>query len=96
MERYARVFRPTEIKMMLAAFANMETVHIAAYALLLETIGMPDTEFAAFMDYSAMRDKHDYMQRFGVETDADIAAHARDVRRLHRGRCSSSRASRSC
>ena len=42
MERYARVFKPTEIKMMLAAFSNIETVHIAAYALLLETIGMPE------------------------------------------------------
>ena len=72
MERYARVFRPTEIKMMLAAFANMETVHIAAYALLLETLGMPDSEFTAFMDYAAMRDKHDYLQGFGVETDADV------------------------
>ncbi len=72
MERYARVFRPTEIKMMLAAFSNIETVHIAAYALLLETIGMPETEFAAFMEYQALRDKHDYMQKFGVETDADI------------------------
>ena len=72
MERYARVFRPTEIKMMLAAFANMETVHIAAYALLLETLGMPDNEFAAFLDYAAMRDKHDYLQTFGVETEADI------------------------
>jgi len=72
LERYARVFRPTEIKMMLAAFANMETVHIVAYALLLETIGMPETEFAAFMDYAAMRDKHDYMQRFGVANEADI------------------------
>jgi ribonucleoside-diphosphate reductase beta chain len=72
LERYARVFRPTEIKMMLAAFANMETVHIAAYALLLETLGMPDTEFAAFMDYEAMRDKHDYMQTFGVGNEADI------------------------
>src|SRR5690242_18516187 len=72
MERYSRVFRPTEIKMMLAAFSNMETVHIAAYALLLETIGMPETEFAAFMDYQALRDKHDYMQKFGVETEADI------------------------
>jgi ribonucleoside-diphosphate reductase beta chain len=72
MERYARVFRPTEIKMMLAAFANMETVHIAAYALLLETLGMPDSEFQAFMDYAAMRDKHDYLQGFGVETDADV------------------------
>lgn len=72
MERYSRVFKPVEIKMMLAAFSNIETVHIAAYALLLETIGMPETEFEAFLDYQAMRDKHDYMQKFGVETDADI------------------------
>jgi len=57
MERYARVFKPTEVKMMLAAFSNMETIHIAAYALLLETIGMPDSEFTAFLDYQAMRDK---------------------------------------
>jgi ribonucleoside-diphosphate reductase beta chain len=73
MERYARVFKPTEIKMMLSAFSNMETVHIAAYALLLETIGMPESEFGAFLEYQAMRDKHDYMQAFGVESHADIA-----------------------
>ncbi|WP_297730744.1 ribonucleotide-diphosphate reductase subunit beta [uncultured Maricaulis sp.] len=72
MERYSRVFRPTEVKMMLASFSNMETIHIAAYALLLETIGMPDSEFSAFMEYQAMADKHDYMQRFGVENEADI------------------------
>ncbi len=51
----------------------METIHIAAYALLLETIGMPESEFGAFLEYQAMRDKHDYMQAFGVETNADIA-----------------------
>jgi ribonucleoside-diphosphate reductase beta chain len=72
MERYSRIFKPTEVKMMLAAFSNIETVHIAAYALLLETIGMPETEFAAFLDYQAMRDKHDYMGTFGVETHEDI------------------------
>jgi len=73
MERYGRVFKPTEVKMMLSSFANMETIHIAAYALLLETIGMPESEFGAFMEYSAMRDKHDFMRTFGVETNADIA-----------------------
>ena len=73
MERYARVFKPIEIKMMLSAFSNMETIHIEAYALLLETIGMPESEFSAFLDYQAMKDKHDYMQTFGVETHADIA-----------------------
>ena len=73
MERYARVFKPTEVKMMLSAFSNIETIHIAAYALLLETIGMPDSEFSAFTQYEEMAAKHDYMQAFGVETHADIA-----------------------
>jgi ribonucleoside-diphosphate reductase beta chain len=73
MERYARVFKPTEVKMMLSAFSNMETIHVAAYALLLETIGMPDSEFSAFLEYEAMRDKHDFMQKFGVESNEDIA-----------------------
>src|SRR5246127_5026153 len=73
MERYARVFKPTEVKMMLASFSNMETIHIAAYALLLETIGMPEAEFTAFLDYQAMRAKHDYMQTCAVDSDAYIA-----------------------
>ena len=73
MERYARVFKPTEVKMMMSAFSNIETIHIAAYALLLETIGMPESEFSAFLEYEAMKDKHDYMHTFGVETHADIA-----------------------
>jgi ribonucleoside-diphosphate reductase beta chain len=34
---------------------------------------MPDSEFTAFLEFQAMRDKHDYMQQFGVETNADIA-----------------------
>ena len=72
MERYGRVFKPTEVKMMLASFANMETIHIAAYALLLETIGMPESEFGAFLEYEAMRDKHDFMAEFGVDTPGDV------------------------
>src|SRR3546814_3249191 len=31
-DKYGRVFKPTEIKMMLTAFSNMETAHIAAYS----------------------------------------------------------------
>ncbi|NBU27145.1 MAG: ribonucleotide-diphosphate reductase subunit beta [Caulobacteraceae bacterium] len=73
MERYGRVFKPTEVKMMLSSFGNMETIHIAAYALLLETIGMPESEFGAFMEYEALKAKHDFMQQFGVENNGDIA-----------------------
>jgi len=72
MENYMPLFKPVEVRMMLAAFSNMETVHIAAYALLLETIGMPDTEFSAFMEYEEMAAKHDYLGKFGVETEKDI------------------------
>ena len=71
-EKYGRVFKPTEIKMMLTAFSNMETVHIAAYSHLLDTIGMPETEYSAFLEYEAMKEKHDYMQNFGVDSAEDI------------------------
>ncbi|WP_375420179.1 ribonucleotide-diphosphate reductase subunit beta, partial [uncultured Sphingomonas sp.] len=72
-EKYGRVFKPTEIKMMLTAFSNMETVHIAAYSHLLDTIGMPESEYGAFLEYAEMKEKHDYMQNFGVDNDEDIA-----------------------
>ncbi len=73
MRHYARVFKPTEVQMMLAAFSNMETVHIAAYSHLLDTIGMPESEYQAFLKYKAMKDKYDYMQQWGVDTPEDIA-----------------------
>ncbi|MAC37994.1 MAG: ribonucleotide-diphosphate reductase subunit beta, partial [Oceanicaulis sp.] len=72
-DKYGRVFKPTEIKMMLTAFSNMETVHIAAYSHLLDTIGMPESEYGMFLEYEEMKDKHDYLQEFGVDTDEDIA-----------------------
>ena len=73
MKHYSKVFQPTEIQMMLAAFSNMETVHIAAYSHLLDTIGMHEDEYSAFMQYKEMKDKYDYMKQFGVETKQGIA-----------------------
>ncbi|MDX2027877.1 MAG: ribonucleotide-diphosphate reductase subunit beta [Alphaproteobacteria bacterium] len=73
MKHYSRVFQPTEIQMMLAAFANMETVHIAAYSHLLDTIGMPEVEYSAFLRYKEMKDKYDYMQGFNVDSPVEIA-----------------------
>src|SRR5690606_18145430 len=53
--------------------SNMETVHVAAYSHLLDTIGMPEAEYSAFMEYTEMRDKYDYMQTFNVEDKHSIA-----------------------
>jgi len=61
MKHYTKVFKPTEVQMMLAAFSNIETVHIAAYSYLLDTIGMPETEYEAFLHYKEMKAKYDYM-----------------------------------
>ena len=73
MRHYSRVFQPTEVQMMLAAFSNMETVHIAAYSHLIDTLGMPETEYQAFLQYKEMKDKYDYMQQFNVNSKEDIA-----------------------
>jgi ribonucleoside-diphosphate reductase beta chain len=73
MKHYTQIFQPVEVQMMLAAFSNMETIHIAAYSHLLDTIGMPEVEYSAFMKYKEMKDKYDYMQKFGTSTKKDIA-----------------------
>ena len=73
MSHYSRVFKPTEVCMMLAAFSNMETIHIAAYSHLLDTIGMPEVEYSAFLEIKEMRDKYDYMQKFNTNTKINIA-----------------------
>src|SRR5271170_3589855 len=73
LKRYIPIFQPLEVQMMMAAFTNMETVHIDAYALILKTLGMPQAEFEAFRDYDELRAKADYMHTFGVKTCADVA-----------------------
>ncbi|MBS0964870.1 ribonucleotide-diphosphate reductase subunit beta [Acetobacter okinawensis] len=73
MKHYSRVFKPTEVLMMLSAFSNIETIHIAAYSHLLDTLGMPEEEYSAFLKYKEMKDKYDYMQSFNVDSKHEIA-----------------------
>ena len=51
----------------------METIHVAAYSHLLDTIGMPEVEYQAFLQIKEMRDKYDYMQQFNTNSKEDIA-----------------------
>jgi ribonucleoside-diphosphate reductase beta chain len=73
MKHYSQVFKPTEVLMMLSAFSNIETIHIAAYSHLLDTVGMPEAEYTAFLKYKEMKDKYDYMHAFSVENKTEIA-----------------------
>lgn len=73
MKHYSQVFGPVEVQMMLSAFSNIETIHIAAYSHLLDTLGMPEVEYEAFLKYKEMKDKYDYMQNASMASRRDIA-----------------------
>ena len=62
-------FKNNEVRNMLASFANREGVHQRAYALLNDTLGLPDEDYHAFLEYSEMADKIDFMK------DGNISSH---------------------
>jgi ribonucleoside-diphosphate reductase beta chain len=63
-DKYMRLFKKPEARMMMASFANMESIHQHAYSLLLDTVGMSSKEYRAFAEYEEMADKHDYVDKF--------------------------------
>tara|TARA_E500000318_G_scaffold70120_1_gene64847 strand:+ start:3387 stop:4358 length:972 start_codon:yes stop_codon:yes gene_type:complete len=62
--KYMRLFKKPEARMMMTSFANMESIHQHAYSLLLDTVGMPEAEYQAFSEYEEMANKHDYIGNF--------------------------------
>lgn len=66
-------FRNNEIRCMLLAFAAREGIHQRAYALLNDTLGLPDEDYSAFLGYSQMADKIEFMQDNDVSTPEGMA-----------------------
>ena len=60
-KNYLPYFPQPEIRMMLLGFAAREALHIAAYSHLIETLGLPDTMYNQFLEYDAMKQKHEYV-----------------------------------
>jgi ribonucleoside-diphosphate reductase beta chain len=56
-----RIFKPTEVTMMLRSFAARENTHIAAYSLFTETLGFEDSFYTEFLDDTQMKDKIDFV-----------------------------------
>ena len=65
--------RNNEVRNMLGSFAVREGTHQRAYSLLNETLGFPDSDYSAFMDYAEMRDKHEYMLDADPSTEKGFA-----------------------
>jgi len=66
LEYYIQKLKNNEIRAMLTSFANREFVHQRSYALLNDTLGLPEEEYSAFLEYTQMKDKIDFM------TDIDV------------------------
>lgn len=60
-ERYIPAFPHPEVRMMLGVFGTAEANHMHAYSMLLDTIGMPESEYKAFHEFEVMKDKHDFL-----------------------------------
>ena len=58
---------------MLSSFAAREAVHQRAYALLNDTLGLPDEDFHKFLDYKAMADKIDFMKEGNTQSHMGLA-----------------------
>ena len=63
--------------MMLLGFAAREALHIAAYSHLIETLGMPESTYSDFLEYTEMREKHEYIMDISSKngTPQSTAAH---------------------
>lgn len=57
-------FKNNEVRMALLSIANRESTHMRAYALLNDTLGLPESDYKAFLEYEEMADKAEFMQEF--------------------------------
>jgi ribonucleoside-diphosphate reductase beta chain len=72
-KNYLPYFPQPEIRMMLTGFAAREAVHIAAYSHLIESLGMPESTYSEFLEYDAMREKHEYFEELSGKDKKNIA-----------------------
>lgn len=66
-------FKNNEVRNMLGSFAAREGIHQRAYALLNDTLGFPDSEYEAFLEYREMADKIDFARDNDGSTKRNIA-----------------------
>jgi ribonucleoside-diphosphate reductase beta chain len=73
-KNYLPTFPQPEVRMMLSSFTAREAMHIASYAHLIETLGMPETTYNEFLQYAEMKEKHEYVESFtGADDGKSIA-----------------------
>jgi glutaredoxin 3 len=65
-------FKNNELRMMMNSFTAREGTHQRAYALLNDTLGLPEGDYAAFLEYAEMKDKHEFMLAADPQTRSGL------------------------
>ena len=73
-DHYIPVFKQPEVRMMMSGFAGREALHVAAYAHLIETLGLPESTYNEFLEYKEMVEKHDYINNLSAAPMAEKIA----------------------
>lgn len=73
-DHYIPVFKQPEVRMMMSGFAGREALHVAAYAHLIETLGLPESTYNEFLQYKEMVEKHDYINNLNQAPMAEKIA----------------------
>jgi ribonucleoside-diphosphate reductase beta chain len=73
-DHYIPVFKQPEVRMMMSGFAGREALHVAAYAHLIETLGLPESTYNEFLQYKEMVEKHDYISNLNQAPMAEKIA----------------------
>lgn len=69
--KYKEIFKPHEIKMMIAAFENYESIHVVSYSYLIDTLGMPEIEHTIFKEIEVMRKKSQFLDVFNLDSNSN-------------------------
>jgi ribonucleoside-diphosphate reductase beta chain len=73
-DHYIPIFKQPEVRMMMSGFASREALHVAAYAHLIETLGLPESTYNEFLQYREMVEKHDYISNLNAAPMAEKIA----------------------
>lgn len=55
------VFKNNEVRAMLTSFCAREFIHQRGYAILNDTLGLPESDYFAFLEYEQMAEKVEFM-----------------------------------
>lgn len=66
-----RIFKPTEVLMMLRSFADRENTHIFNYANFTDTVGLPASVYTEFLEIPVMSTKTEYLDKAKVRKYED-------------------------